>query len=100
MVAHGWCHVLTTLAFATPSRRAPDVPRMQPSPLLLPDRDGQRLQRSRQPTQTQRTRDRQRSTSRSRSFDMQNGNLASDAETAKAFLDRSGADTISPTQHP
>jgi hypothetical protein len=48
MVAHGWCHVLTTLAFATPSRRAPDVPRMQPSPLLLPDRVGQQLQRSRQ----------------------------------------------------
>ena len=40
-------HVLTTLAFAAPSRRAPDVRMQQPSPLLLPDR-GQRLQRSRQ----------------------------------------------------
>ena len=42
-----WYHVLTTLAFAAPSRRPPDVRMQQPSPLLLPDRD-QRLQRSRQ----------------------------------------------------
>ena len=47
MVRLSYQHVLTTLAFAAPSRRAPDVRMQQPSPLLLPDR-GQRLQRSRQ----------------------------------------------------
>ena len=44
----GLCQLLTTLAFAAPSRRAPDMPRMQLSPLPQPDRVGRRLQRSRQ----------------------------------------------------
>ena len=47
MVANGLRQLLTTLALAAPPRRAPDVPRMQLSPPLLPDRVG-RLQRSRQ----------------------------------------------------
>ena len=44
----GLCQLLTTLAFAAPSRRAPDMPRMQLSPPHLPERVGRRLQRSRQ----------------------------------------------------
>ena len=48
MVNTGVCQLLTTLAFATPPRRPPDMLRMQLSPLHLPERVGRRLQRSRQ----------------------------------------------------
>ena len=47
MAPAGLCYALATLSFASPLRRAPDMPRMQLSPLPLPERAG-RLQRLRQ----------------------------------------------------